>query len=285
MSGCRRHHRAAPAALFCVCVSLGACYEPVPEVDTAASTTAPSSSSDGGTSGGEACAPVEQSPGIACGPGLVCSQHTQSCCYAFAGGGEALRCDCPDTCNREAATVSEFRCDGPEDCAEGEVCCAEFDGVRTYASCKAADACFQEGKLATAMCKDETECAPIPNAVCVDSVFPEIPPNMKVCVPNLYVQCDGQDMCAFLGEPNVMCFMQPGHEICAPGCEKAGDSMACPPSVLGADAFAECTEIGSGDLRCIVPCDPNAPSTCGDGLDCVPVMTVNGTVGMCMWPS
>ncbi|MEQ9078692.1 MAG: hypothetical protein RLP09_32800 [Sandaracinaceae bacterium] len=87
---------------------------------------------DGGPGGGGDAGPS----GIACGA-EVCDPATQQCCRTRGGGGIMEACIASDAmCDGVPAT-----CDGPEDCASGEVCCLSAGAGGGSAMCTASDAC------------------------------------------------------------------------------------------------------------------------------------------------
>lgn len=87
---------------------------------------------DAGSSGGR----DGGSDGIACGA-MVCDPATQQCCRTRGGGGFMEACIARDAmCDGIPAG-----CDGPEDCAAGEVCCLRAGGGGGSASCTAEGSC------------------------------------------------------------------------------------------------------------------------------------------------
>ena len=83
---------------------------------------------------------------IACG-NASCSVPGSKCCAGSpATGCQSTSADCPDV---------EIRCDGPEDCSGGQICCADFFvGKLDDTSCRSPGQCD----------KDEIVCGNSPSA-------------------------------------------------------------------------------------------------------------------------
>jgi hypothetical protein len=91
---------------------------------------------------------------IACKGASGCACDTQSvCCVQVAGDPPAFSdgaCTTLTSCPGLA-----FRCDGPEDCSAGTVCCAELN-AGGGSSCKAETDCH--GIHTTVLCRSDDDC-------------------------------------------------------------------------------------------------------------------------------
>ncbi len=267
------------------------CYEPVPDfpngTSTAGSATAGSTASAstaasaGSTTGANACEPTNQTETIDCGMGKVCSPNSQACCYTFIGVmPPELACDCPDACGPNA---SEFRCDGPEDCPGDELCCAMPSGDATRASCVTDQACFSG--MGVPLCQTNADCQIVgPNATCTlasDVMADDIPPFMRVCIPDIFTPCMNDNGCPQLIN-GTTCVRPSGgtNSICAPPCNVPDD---CPP-LPGASAPPVCGTVeGNPQNRCVFTCMES--SECAFNQICAPAL-VNGQIQtICLWPT
>jgi hypothetical protein len=98
---------------------------------------------DAGSSGG--CMDEGEGPGDTCPGQVACGPKTCSVC-CMKGFAEAVACDEAGVC---PADFQANRCDGPEDCDGGEVCCAS---ARNPTACVAASEC--PGPL----CHEDSDC-------------------------------------------------------------------------------------------------------------------------------
>jgi len=94
--------------------------------------------------------------GIHCG-GSTCSGTTTSCCTNVF----PVACS-PDSAPTPCPTTSQLRCDGPEDCSAGAVCCVDgYDGsgdVIYSAHCSTAAACSASPFSGLRLCQHDTDC-------------------------------------------------------------------------------------------------------------------------------
>ena len=79
---------------------------------------------------------------VACSPGPVCKPPGATCCYDF--GSLKGQCTVTGGC---PVTTTAVKCDGPEDCANGAVCCAAADAFRCAVDCpQGSEICGGSGK-------------------------------------------------------------------------------------------------------------------------------------------
>jgi hypothetical protein len=83
---------------------------------------ADTSAPDADTTAADASTAPDASVGIACG-GEICDLGTQECCVTRQGMTTTATCVATGTCGGSTAS-----CDGPEDCAPAEDCCATVSG-------------------------------------------------------------------------------------------------------------------------------------------------------------
>lgn len=142
--------------------------------------------SDPGTSDGAIGGVAEV--GISCGVGLpvLCEVGGELCCVrslatdtcvAATGGG------C--TCDVQGCDTLEVRCDGPEDCAPGEVCCGTLGGGggSTYTSFECVTSCDSQGSQREA-CHVGVDACPA-NNVCANS---QLLTNVQVCIDPMTIE-------------------------------------------------------------------------------------------------
>jgi len=91
-------------------------------------------------------APMASSTQINCGT-AACDRASQVCCFT---GFPNITTTCTATAQ---CTNLPGRCDGPEDCASGEICCGTPQG----SSCMAAAQCT--GQTSARLCHTATDCA------------------------------------------------------------------------------------------------------------------------------
>jgi hypothetical protein len=122
-------------------------------------------------------------PGVWCGVGLpaLCDPKTQKCCArsisvdSCIGMSETCKCDLED------CDVLEARCDGPEDCPTGQVCCGTLEsdqqvGTR-YTSFMCAAQCSLMQNKPEACHTSEHTCPS--GLVCANS---QILANVQICI-------------------------------------------------------------------------------------------------------
>jgi hypothetical protein len=100
--------------------------------------------------------------GVICpgAPDCLCSGG-QVCCVALVNGKASI-----GSCNDLAACSGPaIACDGPEDCAAGQVCCW-VDTVGGGSTCKAPIDCF--GSQEAAACRDDSQCSGIEHCTPAD---------------------------------------------------------------------------------------------------------------------
>jgi hypothetical protein len=125
-------------------LTLAACGEdPVPAVTDAPSGVVDAAAIDAATA---IDAPMGSATQINCGT-ATCDRASQVCCFT---GFPTITTMCTATAQ---CTNLPGRCDGPEDCASGEVCC----GTQTGASCMAQAQCT--GQTAARLCHTAADCS------------------------------------------------------------------------------------------------------------------------------
>ncbi len=269
--------------------TVAGCYEPVPPLpgETSAATgssgQATTAASAGSTTGVAACEPADPSPTIDCGEGGSCSASTQACCFTFQNVAmPELACGCPDQCGPNA---SEFRCDGPEDCPQGEVCCAQFDTEGTVkASCSTLQACASSTGIP--MCQDDGPCQSIDSDLwCFSNAkigFLEFPPYMGLCFPDFYTPCMSESDCAMF-ENGTSCVRPDAstNSICAPACSTPDDCPA-PKDMVSAQPLCAVVE-GSVQSRCVFRCENLGQ--CAPDQVCEQAMVEGQMQTICLWPT
>lgn len=128
----------------------------------------------------------EVAPGASCGVGLVvqCAQDTEKCCVRSLEVdtciAEAEPCDCGLT-NCE---TMEVRCDGPEDCADGQVCCGTLSQSGTgYTDFSCASSCQGSGNQRVACHEQDSKCTG--GDICANS---QLLTNVQVCIDPATIQ-------------------------------------------------------------------------------------------------
>lgn len=138
---------------------------------------------DAGDAGGPELDPIGL--GTSCGVGLpvLCDLESEKCCArslrtdTCIGLSESCECDLPD------CTVMEARCDGPEDCPDGQVCCGTLSGGARYERFECANSCDYAGTQRIACHQAEPEC-PAGNE-CANS---QLLTNVQVCIDPATIQ-------------------------------------------------------------------------------------------------
>jgi len=147
---------------------------------------------DGGASlatldDGTAFDPRVPLPGSVCGVGLpvLCEPQHQKCCARSLSVDTCIEEDEQCTCPFAECDVVEVHCDGPEDCAEGEVCCGtlEFEdgGAAHYSEFSCAAKCTEQQNLA---CHEHGQICPS-GLLCADS---QLIPNVQICIDPVSLQ-------------------------------------------------------------------------------------------------
>jgi hypothetical protein len=130
---------------------------------------------------GSAFDPRTPEPGSVCGVGLpvLCQPQTQKCCTRSLSVDTCIADSEPCACDLPDCQVVEVHCDGPEDCAEGEVCCGmleiEDGGAAHYTAFSCAAQCTKQQNLA---CHEHGQLCPA-GLLCADS---QLIPNVQICV-------------------------------------------------------------------------------------------------------
>jgi hypothetical protein len=143
-------------------------------------------SADGGVSfatldDGSALDSRNAQPGIVCGVGLplLCQPQSEKCCTRSLSVDTCIADDAQCACDLPDCDVVEIRCDGPEDCAEGQVCCGtlviEDSGGAHYSGFSCAAQCTAQQNLA---CHEHGQVCPS-GLLCADS---QLIPNVQICV-------------------------------------------------------------------------------------------------------
>jgi hypothetical protein len=88
-------------------------------------------------------------PGVWCGVGLptLCAMETEKCCDRTLEADSCMpladRCEC----DLEGCEVLEARCDGPEDCPDGQFCCGALEADPNFGSRYSEFACATQCSL------------------------------------------------------------------------------------------------------------------------------------------
>lgn len=121
--------------------------------------------------------------GTSCGVGLptLCALDSEKCCVRSLMTDTCIGASETCECSVSGCETLEAHCDGPEDCAEGQVCCGTLGGGpfggSSYTEFRCADSCDYQGSQRIACHQGETEC-PGSN-VCSNS---QILTNLQVCI-------------------------------------------------------------------------------------------------------
>lgn len=158
--------------------SAGASGGPAPASDDAGA------AGGGGAATGDAGEPtLDQGgavPGTSCGVGLpaLCADDTEKCCVRSLDTDVCIAADAACACELEGCTVMEAYCDGPEDCAAGEVCCGTLaSNSAGYVSFECATQCMSSGNQRVACHVNATECPA--GDICANS---QLLTNVQVCI-------------------------------------------------------------------------------------------------------
>jgi hypothetical protein len=130
--------------------------------------------------GGMVSLPAGAEPGVSCGVGLptLCALDGEKCCVRSLQTDTCIADDAKCTCDLDGCTVMEARCDGPEDCTNGQVCCGTLlQSGSGYQDFTCAAQCQSSGNQRIACHEDD---APCPSGmVCANS---QLLTNVQVCV-------------------------------------------------------------------------------------------------------
>jgi hypothetical protein len=159
-----------------------------PPLVGAGGSTAPAT--DAGMAGGDAAMQRDGSspsldqggavPGTSCGVGLptLCAPGSEKCCVRSLAADTCIAADAACDCELNGCTVMEAYCDGPEDCAAGEVCCGTLATDSSgYDSFACATQCQSSGNQRAACHVGETECPS--SYICANS---QLLTNVQVCI-------------------------------------------------------------------------------------------------------
>lgn len=182
------------------CGADGASYEPCTGCLPAAPSLAPPTSGSGGgvapdattapDAGLDASSELGSSgdagPGLgpSCGVGLpiLCELDVELCCVRSLATDTCVPADVAGRCSCDLADcqVLEVRCDGPEDCLPGEVCCGTLSGGSVYTSFECSAECryTSDQRQACHVGTDTCPATPTPH-VCANS---QLLTNVQVCI-------------------------------------------------------------------------------------------------------
>ena len=95
--------------------------------------------------------------GIACGVGLpvLCDLASQKCCKRSLSLDTCIPVAMACECEQDSCETLEARCDGPEDCAQGQQCCAGGSGRNAYTGFSCAASCSSTSRQA---CHADGDC-------------------------------------------------------------------------------------------------------------------------------
>jgi hypothetical protein len=106
----------------------------------------------------------------------ICALASEKCCVLDPGFDYCGPAAQPCQCDSGACTLLEVLCDGPEDCASGQMCCGFYDGTQ-YTRTECRSSCvMQNGEFE--MCHQGAQCA-TPGTTC--STSPSLPPYLLRC--------------------------------------------------------------------------------------------------------
>lgn len=125
-------------------------------------------------------------PGVSCGVGLVslCALDTQKCCTRSLEADTCIEEAAACTCSLPDCTVMEARCDGPEDCSDGEYCCGTLSQSGAgYDGFTCATQCDINGSQRAA-CHEQAPTCP-DGLICANS---QLLTNVQVCIDPATIQ-------------------------------------------------------------------------------------------------
>jgi hypothetical protein len=126
--------------------------------------------------------------GTRCGVGLpvTCTLGTEKCCIRSLATDRCIAMDAPCTCDVPGCTTLEARCDGPEDCNQGQVCCGtlqdssspEFsDQANRYMEFTCQSNCDYNGAQRIACHQMDPQCPT--GTICTNS---QLLTNLQICI-------------------------------------------------------------------------------------------------------
>lgn len=129
-------------------------------------------------------APEGEAEGVSCGVGLpvLCELGREQCCIRSLSTDSCIDAGAACTCQEPGCEVTSARCDGPEDCPSGQVCCGEIVGGSSYSNFACATSCADTGFLTArrvACHMDEADDQCPAGTVCSNSQFLT---NLQVCI-------------------------------------------------------------------------------------------------------
>jgi len=145
--------------------------------------------SDGGMTNADASEPKpagDVAPGASCGVGLVtqCEQDTEKCCVRSLETDTCIAADAECTCSLQNCDTLEVHCDGPEDCADGQVCCGTLSQSGAgYDSFQCAASCQSTGNQRVACHEQDSKCTG--GDICANS---QLLTNVQVCIDPATIQ-------------------------------------------------------------------------------------------------
>lgn len=133
---------------------------------------------------GVSLAPEEPVPGVSCGVGLpvLCEPDAEQCCIRSLATDSCIPVGDSCTCEVPGCEVATARCDGPEDCDGGEVCCGTISGNR-YAFFQCSSDCSSSGSQREA-CHDGDGTCP-QGLACANS---QLLTNLQICIDPATIQ-------------------------------------------------------------------------------------------------
>jgi hypothetical protein len=133
----------------------------------------------GGAGGADEPSPTaDAEPGTSCGVGLptLCELMTEKCCMRSLETDTCIEASAMCSCTIQGCTVMEARCDGPEDCPSGQVCCGTLAG-NTYDEFTCAATCQSNGQQRVACHESDPKCPS--GLICANS---QLLTNVQVCI-------------------------------------------------------------------------------------------------------
>ena len=117
-------------------------------------------------------------PGVSCGVGLpvLCELEAEKCCVRSLETDTCIEASAMCACGKQGCTVMEARCDGPEDCPTGQVCCGTLAG-NSYHQFVCAASCMASGQQRVACHETDPKCPG--NFICANS---QLLTNVQVCI-------------------------------------------------------------------------------------------------------
>ena len=134
-------------------------------------------------------APAGSEPGTSCGVGLpvLCDLQSEKCCIRSLATDSCIASEDSCSCDLPGCTTTVARCDGPEDCADGQVCCGTLSNsgflggsAGAYDSFECTTQCDSVGsnsRQREACHEDEDTCPS--GTICANS---QILTNVQICI-------------------------------------------------------------------------------------------------------